>query len=375
MKKLFFAAAIFSALLATSCSEGGNEPQESSVMMITENTTWNAADPINKTVVVTNGATLTFTAGSTINVAPGFANYILVDRGAKIMAVGTASAPITFTSEGTDRWGGLIINGNAAISCADASSTNEANYTGTTEINNDYLYGGKDNSDNSGQLSYVKLINTGARSSADVEHNGLTLNAVGSGTTINNIYVDNAADDAIEFFGGCVDVTNLLVVDSDDDMFDITQGYTGTITNCYGVWTSGFTSSEGDPRGVESDGNLDGDFPDYALQSDYTINGMTIENNCTTDTYMHDAIKVRRGATATITNALVMGAGVVKDLVDITDNAGAANSATTINVTNSLTTALTGDAINSGTATASVVVVAGNVGASTTVFGWTGYAF
>lgn len=87
---------------------------------------------------------------------------------------------------------------------------------------------------------------TGARSSADIEHNGLTLNGVGRGTTIKNLYITDGADDAIEFFGGTVNVENILAVNCDDDMFDFTQGYKGTLSNCYGVWEAGYTSTEED---------------------------------------------------------------------------------------------------------------------------------
>ena len=121
-----------------------------------------------------------------------------------------------------------------------------------------------------------------------------------------------SADDAIEFFGGTVNVTNLLAVNPDDDMFDFTQGYKGTLSNCYGIWEDGYTSTEEDPRGVEADGNLDGNGVDHVGQSDFIIDGMTIVNN-TVDgntttgqkNAMDDVIKVRRGATATIKNTLV----------------------------------------------------------------------
>jgi len=75
---------------------------------------------------------------------------------------------------------------------------------------------------------------------------------VGSGTKIENIYVPNGSDDGVEFFGGTVNVKNLLVVNPDDDMFDFTQGYKGTLENAYGIWEAGYTSSESDPRGIEA---------------------------------------------------------------------------------------------------------------------------
>lgn len=196
------------------------------------------------TVTVPEGATLQIPAGTKIKAAKGFDKYILVAQGGKIEARGTADRPIVFTADSEDAtsgyWGGLIINGKAPI------SGDTEGQTGATEIDNNQPYGGTDASDNSGVIEYVQLLYTGARSSADIEHNGLTLNGVGNGTTINNLYIAEGADDAIEFFGGSVNVTNLLAVNCDDDMFDFTQGYNGTLTNCYGVWESGFTSTEED---------------------------------------------------------------------------------------------------------------------------------
>ena len=188
----------------------------------------------------------------------------------------------------------------------------------------------------------MNILYAGARNTADIEHNGLTLNGVGNGTKIQNVYVLESADDAIEFFGGTVNVTNLLAVNPDDDMFDFTQGYKGTLSNCYGIWENGYTSTEEDPRGVEADGNLDGNGVDHVGQSDFIIDGMTIVNNTVggnTTTgqknAMDDVIKVRRGATATIKNTLVASTSAdalkAKDLVDATDSKG--GGTVTINIT------------------------------------------
>ena len=179
-----------------------------------------------------------------------------------------------------------------------------------------------------------------ARSTADIEHNGLTLNGVGSGTKIENIYVLESADDAIEFFGGTVNVTNLLAVNPDDDMFDFTQGYSGTLKNCYGVWENGYTSTEADPRGIEADGNLDGLYPTHLRQSDFRVENMTIVNNAADKAdnvdRMQDVIKIRRGAKAAIVNALVKGTGGSIDLIDMSDSKGAGNADSSVSITNSL---------------------------------------
>ncbi len=341
---------------------------------------------LDGTFTVQDGGILEIPAGTTIMATKGFASYIIVLQGGKIYAQGTAEQPITFTADNPNAkqgyWGGLIINGKAPISGSNASFN-----TALTEVDNNFVYGGSDVEDNSGVLSYVKLLYTGARSSAEVEHNGLTLNGVGNGTTIENIYIAEASDDAVEFFGGSVNVTNLLAVNTDDDMFDFTQGYTGTLNNAYGVWQEGYVSAEEDPRGIEADGNLDGKGPDHYNQSNFKVENLTIDVRATGEqVYMHDAIKIRRGAQALITNALVKGNGMVKDLIDVTDKKGLAKDGTRIDVTkavancsNDLTSELTLTNEQGDTQTvsckATVTVSDSNTGADVTKFGWTGYSF
>lgn len=335
---------------------------------------------INGSVHVKDGGVLLIPAGMELQARQGFASFILVERGGRIYANGTADAPVTFTADSQTAsqgyWGGVVIDGRARIS-GTGTGLNEAG----TEIDNNVMYGGTDDTDNSGALTYVRILYSGARSSSEIEHNGLTLNAVGNGTTINNIYIADGADDAIEFFGGSVNVSNLLAVNCDDDMFDFTQGYSGTLSNCYGRVEAGFTSTEEDPRGVEADGNLDGDYPDHTPQSNFTIENMTIENLAliydpeTGDEIpsLVDAIKVRRGATATITNAIVMGNGKISDLVDLTDGNGDAAESTSISVTKTATN-VDNDTNANNPAGATVSIVSGNTGCPTDIFGWTGYS-
>ena len=383
MRKFFMTsmafAAIMSAMTLTSCSDdenGGSTPalQGTELSGVVEGTlTLNAGTEytLTGTLTVPAGATLEIPAGTTIKANQGFDKYILVAQGGRLNARGTADKPVVFTANADNAepgyWGGVIINGYAPISGATEGST------GATEIDNNQPYGGTDAADNSGTLTYVEIRYSGARSSADIEHNGLTLNGVGNGTTINNIYIADGADDAIEFFGGSVNVTNLLAVNCDDDCFDFTQGYNGTLTNCYGVWESDFTSTESDPRGVEADGNLDGDGPNHTPQADFTINNMTIANYAASQP-MQDAIKVRRLAKATINNALVIGSGEIEELVDLTDSKDNADAGTVVNVTNNATNV--GAETNDGNpAGATVNISAGNTGADVTAFEWTGYQF
>lgn len=196
---------------------------------------------------VTSGAILTIEPGTIIKGVSGTganASCLIIARGAKINAQGTPSQPIIFTSEadnievgqlaGTSisnstngLWGGLIILGNAPIS-ADATSVQ---IEGIPASDNNGLYGGTTETDNSGILSYVSIRHGGANIGEGNEINGLTLGGVGSGTIIDNIEVVANQDDGIEWFGGNVNVSNVLVWNVGDDCIDIDQAYSGTVTN------------------------------------------------------------------------------------------------------------------------------------------------
>ena len=389
MKKILFSFLMATALLTpialTSCDKKTTDPvppiednKLSGSVKGTRTLNASVAYILDGPLLIEDGGVLNIPAGTVIKAKKGFSSYILVLQGGKINVNGTADKPVTMTADvanaGQGYWGGLIINGRAPLS---------GNTTGSTEINSAYSYGGTNAADNSGSITYLKLEYTGARSTADVEHNGLTLNGVGNGTKIENIYIPHGADDGIEFFGGTVNVKNLLVVNPDDDMFDVTQGWSGTLENCYGIWEADYSSTESDPRGVEADGNLDGKFPDQKGQSDFTIKNMTIELKLPAIASNHadfkkksmqDVIKIRRGAKATIINALVKGTGTAEDIIDLTGYD--ANPETSISLTNKLVN-FTGKAINKNAEIpfANVKIVDGNTGCPTAIFAWTGYKF
>ncbi len=375
MKKILFSLTIV-AMLFTACNDDDDPQPNPSIGDelkgdITTEVTLDASVTysLTGTLSVKDGGVLNIPAGTMIKATKGFSSYVIVEQGGKINAIGTSSSPITFTSAesspASGDWGGLIINGYAPISGATAGTT------GSTEIDENLPYGGTNAADNSGTLSYVILAYTGARSTTNIEHNGLTLNGVGSGTIINNIYVPEGSDDGVEFFGGTVNVSNLLVVNPDDDMFDVTQGWSGTLDNAYGIWENGYTSTEDDPRGVEADGNLDGNGDTHVGQSDFTMSNITIKN--ASGYVMEDGIKIRRGATANITNALLIG-GTAKDQIDLTDGKGNAGSSTSIDLTVSKA-AYTSNEIKKSGDYPDVEISTGNTGASVSAFGWTGYQF
>ena len=386
MKKTILSIVTIASLIFTGCSlsdddNNGNVGGEVTVQNLAGNLTSDltlksgVAHNLIGALLVKDGATLTIEAGVTINALAGGTDvYILVEKGGKIIANGTAANPIKFTSSATSPkagdWGGLIINGKAPLSRQNGSESNAA-----TEVKNSILFGGSVANDNSGILNYVILEYTGARIDDEAEHNGLTLNGVGSGTVLSNIAILNGDDDGIEFFGGTVNASNILVVNAKDDMFDFSQGYVGTCTNLYGVREAGYVAVTSDPRGIEADGNLDGNSPSDINQSVFTINGVTMINNAAIE--LTDAIKIRRGATAIITNAYVaVGTGAsFADFVDLTDLKGDATAATTITVVGNTANGLN-IADNKTVTGATINATAGTTGgANKTAFAWTGYNF
>lgn len=391
MKKLILSILSISTLIFSSCSldnddeiGGGNVGGQVTAQNLAGNLTTDltlgssVAHNLIGALLVKDGATLTIEAGTRVNALAGGTDvYILVEKGGKIIANGTASNPILFTSNASSPkagdWGGIIINGKAPLSRQASANSNAA-----TEVKNSIFFGGSDVADNSGILNYVKIEYSGARIDDEAEHNGLTLNGVGSGTTISNIAILNGDDDAIEFFGGSVNASNILVVNAKDDMFDFTQGYTGTCTNLYGIREVNYTAVTSDPRGIEADGNLDGNTPTDINQSVFTINGLTIINNGKT-VDMADAIKVRRGATATITNAYItLGQeATYSDFIDLQDSKTDANDNTSVTATGNPANGLNiNDNKNTVSGGATISTLSGTSGgADKSVFAWTGYNF
>ena len=188
---------------------------------ISRNTTWTANNQyvLNGLVFVEEGETLTIEPGTVIKGKPGQgaeASALVVAREGKIFAEGTAEAPIIFTAEAddasdpedfgsTDRglWGGVIVLGRATLnSPSDSGSPITDNIEGIDINETRGRFGGNDDTDNSGVLRYISIRHGGTLIGADNEINGLTLGAVGSGTTLEFIEVFANLDDGIEFFGG-----------------------------------------------------------------------------------------------------------------------------------------------------------------------------
>src|SRR5690606_8828603 len=180
-----------------------------------------------------NGATLTIEKGTTFTVssadqAAGI-NLLFVEQGGKLIAEGTATEPIVFTSQnknaegGDGDWGGIGIHGKARMNAPGGTSLSEAGQL---------PYGGDNDQDNSGILKYVRVEYAGqASSDGQFEFNAFSFFAVGSGTVLENLEAFEGADDGFEFYGGTVNAKNLAAIGMEDDSIDWDEGYRGTLEN------------------------------------------------------------------------------------------------------------------------------------------------
>jgi len=186
------------------------------------------------------GPTLTIRAGNRL----AWTNpddYLLVNRGSRLIAEGSKVAPIVLTgfsdavlgSAGPDEtqlWGGLVLNGNGITNkCSDEQRSN-----GTCHVKaegKDSYYGGNNNAESSGSIKYLVIKHAGFEVQPDDELNGITLNAVGSGTTIQNLQVYSTYDDGMEFFGGAAQIENYVALGAWDDSIDWADGWVGSVSH------------------------------------------------------------------------------------------------------------------------------------------------
>ncbi|MCA0932922.1 hypothetical protein LCM02_10710 [Lutimonas saemankumensis] len=255
--------------------------------MLTANEKWTSNNiyQLSGKVVVDDGVTLEIEPGTIIKGQQGIgslASALIVARGGKIMAIGTAENPIVFTSvqdnisigqkAGTNLseldqglWGGVLILGYAPGSFK--GDVKEVQIEGIPAGDTYGLYGGEDPEDDSGVFQYVSIRHGGALIGEGNEINGLTLGGVGTGTVINNVEVVANVDDGIEYFGGTVNTENMLVWAQGDDGLDIDQGYQGTISNSVVI------------LGNSSDHGLEIDGPEGSSPGEFTLNNITLIGN------------------------------------------------------------------------------------------------
>lgn len=237
---------------------------------ITTNTTWtkNNTYLLQGFIYVKDGATLTIEPGTTIKGDKVTKGTLIVTRGSKIIANGTADEPIVFTSNESSPtygdWGGLIILGNGTTNTSFQGQSGCGEIEGgVNNANGDGLYGGgcgggtANAADNSGTLRYVRIEYPGIAFQPNNEINGLTMGAVGSGTTIEYVQVSYSGDDSFEWFGGSVNCKNLIAYRGLDDDFDCDFGYNGSVQYAFSVRDPGIADVSAS-NGFEIDNNAQG---------------------------------------------------------------------------------------------------------------------
>lgn len=243
---------------------------------ITTNTTWTTGQTVllSAQCFVKNNAVLTIQPGVTILGDKAVTGAcLLIETGSQLIANGTVSQPIVFTSNqapgqrGLGDWGGVILCGLATNNspAGTGTLTNPAgtNYIEGFPVSPDVQYGGTNDNDNSGSLKYVRIEFGGYVYQPNKEINGLTMGAVGRGTTIDYVQCSFTNDDSFEWFGGAVNCSHLVAYRGLDDDFDTDNGYHGNVQFCLGVRdpqisdnptisTSEGFESDNDPNGTTS---------------------------------------------------------------------------------------------------------------------------
>jgi hypothetical protein len=250
-------------------------------------------------VFVDDGATLNIAAGTRIIGESGSVGTLIVRQGGRLNAMGTAQAPIVFTSDqpigqrGRGDWGGLIINGRAPVNLEGGQGEGEGD-TG--------VYGGTNANDNSGVLRYVRVEFSGIEFSPDNELNGIAFQGVGRGTTVDHVQAHMSRDDAMEWFGGTADGKYLVMSNAADDSVDWTFGWSGRLQ-----FVAVTQRGDDADNGIEADNS---EFNNNALpRANPQLYNVTLCGDPDTNEGGESprAANIRRGTAFTIRNFLVTG--------------------------------------------------------------------
>jgi hypothetical protein len=255
-------------------------------------------------VYVTDGAKLIIQPGTIIKSDISEKGALCIERGAQIVAEGTAAKPIIFTSgrpagERTPGdWGGIVILGRAKT-----NRTSEP----TIEGGIGRAFGGTNDLDNSGILKYVRIEYAGIAAMPNSEINALTLGGVGSGTTIENVQTIYANDDAFEFFGGTVNAKNLYAYGTADDDYDFDFGYRGKVSNSVSKRDPQFVDNGDAGNGVECDNDGTGSTAEPFTHP--ILDGIILigPNDATALTNHNLAMRWRRATQFEVYNSTIIG--------------------------------------------------------------------
>lgn len=304
---------------------------------ITTNTSWTKDKKylLKGNIFVNNGATLTIEAGTVVYGDKVSKGALIIERGSKIIANGTATAPIVFTSNAPagfrnyGDWGGVVLLGKAQNN----QNANQ-NIEGITASSKGQ-YGGTTDDDNSGSMKYVRIEFAGIALSTDNELNGLTFGSVGSGTTIEHIQVSYSGDDSYEWFGGTVSPKYLIAYRGWDDDLDTDFGFTGKVQYAFVARDPNIADKSGS-NGFESDNDGNGStntpqtqavFANITVLGPFTfanLSGGNLSNSAVSANFQNGA-HIRRNSGLKIYNSVIVGYGNAANwLVRFTDSKGGA---------------------------------------------------
>lgn len=280
-------------------------------------------------------------AGVTLTIRPGVdirafdTGSLLVTRGSRLEAAGTAQSPITFSSvgdedfDGEGEWGGVIIQGFAPQygqggtgACFGDGTVCNVQGEGGTVVG---LYGGNDPADDSGTLRYVRIAEGGLVAGPNNEINGLTLQGVGHGTTLEYIQVHGNLDDGVEWFGGTVNLKYAVLTNNDDDDIDFDEGYMGNIQHVIVRKNPNKDSPTGsnDPRGIEANSSDDEFVPETeANLANILVLGSAVNNDDDSDAGSQPGMRLRGALTTAIYNTAVRDFNVGCVRIDDADTNG-----------------------------------------------------
>ena len=275
---------------------------------IATSTTWTKDKVylLNGWVYVVDGVTLTIEPGTVIRGDKANKAALIIEKGAKLIANGTADQPIVFTSNQAPGsrnygdWGGIILCGKATVNKVDPQ----------IEGGPRSHYGGTDDQDNSGSLKYVRIEFPGIAFQPDKEINGLTLGAVGSGTNIEYIQVSYSGDDSYEWFGGAVNAKHMIALRGWDDDFDTDYGYHGMVQFGVALRDPAIADPGSGSNGFESDndGTGSGDTPiTSAIFSNISMFGPLATPTTTINPNFLRGMHLRRNTKLNIYNAVFGG--------------------------------------------------------------------
>lgn len=288
--------------------------------VITTNTIWTASNKylLKDFVYVGSGATLTIEPGTVIFGDKTTKGTLIIEPGAKIIAIGTAAKPIIFTSsqpKGSRNygdWGGVIICGAAPVNSTvsgqlpqiEGGPRTRYGSVPTTPANQTAV------ADNSGSMQYVRIEFGGVAFSPDNEVNGLTLAGVGNGTTLDHIQVSYSGDDSYEWFGGTVNAKYLVSLRCFDDDFDTDNGYSGMVQ--FGIaLRDPLQADQSGSKAFESDNDskATGNLPQTAaVFSNMTLVGPILNPSSPNYSPQYTAgAHIRRNSAQSIMNSVFMG--------------------------------------------------------------------